>query len=251
MMDTLIQKFVLNGGPMMFVLIPCSLLMVGAVLQGLIRLRKGRVLDPQIAKQAQRIDGVLARRKFVMDLRRLEVPLARAVWLTLKDFDLTAQKPQRQQLESSVSEAAAFAADEMRDRLNTLSTLYTIAPLLGLMGTILGMMNTFYNFAVAEEKSVKLLSIGIQEALVTTLWGLAIAIPAFVAAQVLESIITRYERNQLVEATGEVIQHLYNNDTDPIFGEAAARVEGAVPHGQVSPPPAKPMKRAMGREAPG
>ena len=71
-----------------------------------------------------------------------------------------------------MDQAIVQVSDQMSDSLGMLSTLYTVSPLLGIMGTMLGMMNTFYEFGVRGQKSVDILTIGIQEALVTSLWGL-------------------------------------------------------------------------------
>ena len=236
-MDTLLEKYVINGGPMMFVLIPCSLLMLGAVLQGLIRLRRRRVLPPGILKKAGQLNDDATRCQFILDLHRFEIPLARSIWLALKDFDPGGPPPERQSLEAAIGEASTQAANEMRDGLGLLETIYTIAPLLGLMGTILGMMNTFYDFAVAQEKSVQLLSIGIQEALVTTLWGLGIAIPAFVATQWLDSIITAYERRRLPAAATRVIQHLFAADAVATPSDAEAGEPSGTFEETGDPPP--------------
>ena len=114
-----------------------------------------------------------------------------------------------------MDEATARAVDEMYDGVVMLSTIYTITPLLGLLGTILGLRTTFYDFAIRQEKSISALSVGIQEALITTMWGLFIAVPAYVAVQWLQSIIRRYERRELPAAVREALVTIYS-DPNPV-----------------------------------
>ena len=236
-METLLVKFVINGGPMMVLLIPCSIVTLAAILQHMIRLRRGRVLPVRIRRLLRGEGDVNDRRAGIEGLRDHPSPLAQAIWLTLRKFHLDAKRPDQGRLETQMDVAMVRVGDQMHEGLGVLSTLYTIAPLLGLMGTILGMMNTFYDFAVAQEKSVQLLSIGIQEALVTTLWGLGIAIPAFVATQWLDSIITAYERRRLPAAATRVIQHLFAADAVATPSDAEAGEPSGTFEETGDPPP--------------
>ena len=213
-METLLVKFVINGGPMMVLLIPCSIVTLAAILQHMIRLRRGRVLPVRIRRLLRGEGDVNDRRAGIEGLRDHPSPLAQAIWLTLRKFHLDAKRPDQGRLETQMDVAMVRVGDQMHEGLGVLSTLYTIAPLLGLMGTILGMMDTFYRFGVHQEKSVELLSLGIQQALVTTLWGLGIAIVAFIGAMWVQSRIRRYETAELPEAVLEAV--------DAIWGETDA-----------------------------
>jgi biopolymer transport protein ExbB len=225
-MDTLLDKYVINGGVMMTPLIVCSLLTVGFAFQGVIRLRRRRLLPPAMLAKARQAGTMATRRPFIQSLRDSPSPLGRAVWYALKDYAARERVPDQQEIDGLVEEATAQAVDEMYDKLGLLNTIYTIAPLLGLMGTILGMMKTFYDFGVRQEKSIEILSVGIQEALVTTLWGLGIAIVAFSAVQWFQSRIRRYEREELPLAARQIIVWLYSPapEPDPDGPDAGRRV---------------------------
>ena len=67
--ETLLEKYVINGGVMMFVLVPCSLLMLGAILQGMIRLRRGRVLPADLLRKARHVNSPEQRVRFIRDLQ--------------------------------------------------------------------------------------------------------------------------------------------------------------------------------------
>jgi biopolymer transport protein ExbB len=218
MMETLLEKFVINGGPMMFLLVPCSFLMVGGILQALIRLRRFRVISPEIQQSASAIQGPADRLRFLDGMRIHAAPLAHAVWFTLKHFDESADRPRRNELQESLDNSMDEVEEELYSGMNLLATLYTIAPLLGLMGTILGMIEAFSEFQVSEQRSIRLLSIGIQEALITTLWGLGIAIPAFVAVQWFQSRIRRYTRIEMRTLVMNIVDHYYGTSTEDSSG---------------------------------
>lgn len=207
--NTLFERLVLAGGPMMWVLVPCSLITLGAILQTLVRLRRARVTPRDIETLAAECAAPEKRTPFLVSLRTHTSPLGRALWHTLKTFNIEAGRPEARQLNVELEEACATIGDELAEYLGLLGTLYTVAPLLGIMGTVMGMMKTFYEFAIQQQRSLTLLSVGIQEALITTVWGLAIAIVAFVATYWLQGRIRRIERGALPEALERAIDALF------------------------------------------
>lgn len=207
------QVWVINGGILMVVLVPCFFWMIGAMFQAMIRLRPSRVLPEYLGEKAREAHNVNDRLAFARDLESQSSPLAEALKLTLKQLDLRAShRPHRNHLENLTNETVPFVADDMYDALNIFATLYTVGPLLGLLGTILGMVKAFLVFGSASEQDLAQLSDGIQEALITTFWGLVIAIPAYVAAQSFQSRIRRYERVLLPKAVMGIIGSLYEKE---------------------------------------
>lgn len=210
------QVWVINGGILMVILIPCFVWMIGAIFQAMIRLRKSRVLPEYLAEKARETHNVNDRLAYARDLETQSSPLAEALKLTLKQLDLRAShRPHRNHLESLTNDTVPFVADDMYDALNIFATLYTVGPLLGLLGTILGMVKAFLVFGSASDQDLAQLSGGIQEALITTFWGLVIAIPAYVAAQSFQSRIRRYERIHLPHEVMEIIGALYAKEHAP------------------------------------
>ncbi len=69
--------------------------------------------------------------------------------------------------------------DNMEKRLSTLNTIASISPLLGLLGTVLGMIDAFFSITTSSEITASLAS-GISNALITTALGLAVAIPSII-----------------------------------------------------------------------
>ncbi|MFH0727793.1 MAG: MotA/TolQ/ExbB proton channel family protein [Pseudomonadota bacterium] len=90
---------------------------------------------------------------------------------------LNAGRVQREELENVLQEAILREIPPLEHLLSTLGMLATIAPLLGLLGTVTGMINTFHVITQHGAADPRLMSSGISEALVTTMLGLIAAIP--------------------------------------------------------------------------
>ena len=88
-------------------------------------------------------------------------------------------------VEKAIEDAGYREADKMKRSVRGLSIIARVAPLLGLLGTVLGMIEAFQASAVTKEDKSQVLSVGIYEALVTTATGLIIAIPTLLVYQYL------------------------------------------------------------------
>jgi biopolymer transport protein ExbB len=92
----------------------------------------------------------------------------------------------REVIENSVQEAALRELGRLDRFLPTLSVLAAVAPLLGLLGTVSGMIETFQTIAEFGSGDVRLMSGGISEALLTTQLGLGVAIPVMLVHHLFE-----------------------------------------------------------------
>lgn len=86
----------------------------------------------------------------------------------------------RDVMKESIQEAAAHVIHELERYLNTLGTIAAVAPLLGLLGTVVGMIRVFAEIMAQGTGNASALAGGISEALITTAAGLTVAIPALV-----------------------------------------------------------------------
>ncbi|NKI17234.1 MotA/TolQ/ExbB proton channel family protein [Spongiibacter sp. KMU-166] len=86
----------------------------------------------------------------------------------------------REIMKESIEDAASHVIHELERYLNALGTIAAIAPLLGLLGTVLGMIRVFSEIMVQGTGNAGVLAGGISEALITTASGLCVAIPALV-----------------------------------------------------------------------
>lgn len=86
----------------------------------------------------------------------------------------------RDVMKDSIEETASHVIHEMERYLNSLGTIAAITPLLGLLGTVIGMIKVFTEIMIQGTGNANVLAGGISEALITTAAGLSIAIPALV-----------------------------------------------------------------------
>jgi biopolymer transport protein ExbB len=91
-------------------------------------------------------------------------------------------------------------------RIVFVTILVTIAPLMGLLGTVMGMLNTFRGLSIAAGRTIDLVASGISEALITTQTGLVIAIPGYILLYLvvrrrnkLETILSRLESETMLK----------------------------------------------------
>ncbi len=168
-------ELVTAGGWLMLVIIASSVAAVAICIERLYTLNPRRVAPPHLLssvwKQLQRGDldaGALA------ELRRAS-PLGRILAAGLVN-----SHHGRDVMKESIEEAAAHVIHELERYLNTLGTIAAITPLLGLLGTVIGMIRVFAEIMSRGTGNASALAGGISEALITTAAGLTVAIPALV-----------------------------------------------------------------------
>ncbi len=115
--------------------------------------------------------------------------------------------------EKSVSSALLRAAERELARydrgLSTLDTIITLAPLLGLLGTVTGMMGSFNMLGGSELGSPTAITGGIAEALIATAFGLGVAITALIPFNYLNARL-EHARREIQDAAAHVEIHLEN-----------------------------------------
>lgn len=99
----------------------------------------------------------------------------------------------RQRLAGVMESQIAQEADELAERLNFLATVGSVAPFVGLFGTVWGIMNSFFQIGQQESSSLAVVAPGISEALFATAIGLFAAIPAVIAYNRFSHSVDRYE----------------------------------------------------------
>ena len=99
----------------------------------------------------------------------------------------------RERLATAMGAASALEIDKLSDRLNVLATVGSVAPFVGLFGTVWGIMRSFTSIAAAQNTSLAVVAPGIAEALFATAIGLFAAIPAVIAYNRFSHGINRIE----------------------------------------------------------
>lgn len=190
MEDTYFHRFVIQGGVMMIALIPCLFLMIAFAFQGVLNLRASKVAPKDFAQRLlsrRRSEGIKQARALLKDEDHSLAEILRSVMAHL-DFNQEADPAEvlRTEIESE--------CDVLLQQNSQLSVIYRITPLLGLLGTVFGMITTFNEFSQSNNPDVQELSVGINVALITTAWGLSIAIPAYIILYLLQRRIAEYEQ---------------------------------------------------------
>lgn len=109
-------------------------------------------------------------------------------------------------VEKAMEDAAAQQAARLFRKLEYFTVIGTVTPMLGLLGTVWGMILAFMEFELKANPSVSELAPGIYKALVTTLQGLCVAIPSLAAFAVLRNRV-----DELVAQTSLTAEHVFSN----------------------------------------
>ena len=162
--------YFVKGGPVMYPLLLCSIAAIAISVERYLFFRKmdsGREFTRQFCDYIENDNWTDA--KALADSTRGEIAkLATIVMARHGNFE---------RLENFVSVRAGRALDKFEKRLNYLNVIVTLAPVLGLLGTVTGMIGSFNNFSQRLDNPLAVTA-GIGEALITTVFGLCISIIA-------------------------------------------------------------------------
>ncbi|MGA4636713.1 MotA/TolQ/ExbB proton channel family protein [Pseudomonas solani] len=166
-------ELVKAGGWMMLPIILSSIAATAITVERLWTLRANRIAPPQLLGQVWRMvkDKQLNAQK--LKELRASSPLGEILAAGLAN-----SKHGREIMKECIEEAASRVIHELERYLNALGTIAAMGPLLGLLGTVFGMIEIFSGFMDNGMANAPLLAGGIAKALVTTAAGLIVAIPA-------------------------------------------------------------------------
>jgi biopolymer transport protein ExbB len=157
-------------------IILCSILAVAITLERLWTLRGQNVVPEELTDKIwQWVENRSLSDKQIMALQQ-HSPLGRVLAAGLAN-----RYRDRLVMMEAIEDAGRHVMHDLERYLNTLATIASISPLLGLLGTVMGMIRTFRAVTIAGIGDPSALAGGIAEALVTTAGGLIVAIPSLVA----------------------------------------------------------------------
>ena len=166
-------ELVKSGGWMMLPIILSSIAALGIVAERLWTLRASRVTPEHLLGQ---VWGWIKNKQ--LDKQKLKELRANSPLGEILAAGLANSKHGREIMKECIEEAAARVIHELERYLNALGTIAGVAPLLGLLGTVLGMIDIFSAFIGTNMANAAQLAGGISKALITTAAGLFVAIPA-------------------------------------------------------------------------
>jgi len=199
-------ELIVAGGPLMIPIILCSLFALAIVIEKFIYFSIIKE-NPQNIRTT--IFEYLKENKIKEAIAFCEEspsPISKVLEAGLLKFGSP-----KEEIKEALMDASQLEIPKLEKRLTALATIAQIAPLLGLLGTVTGMAACFHTIQV-RTTSMNLiapgdLAGGIWEALLTTIAGLMIAIPAYVAYNYLVSRINRFILEMEQSAT-ELVSHL-------------------------------------------
>jgi biopolymer transport protein ExbB len=171
--------FVIKGGPLMIPIALCSLVAFTIIMERLITLRRSHIIPPVlIQKVREKLKEGGGHPRGALDYCKSNPSAAAAVLCAA----IKRLGESEELLAKHIQEAGERESLKLRKRLRVLSVIGSIAPLLGLLGTITGMITAFQTVAASGEAlgRTELLAEGIYEAMITTAAGLIVAIPVLV-----------------------------------------------------------------------
>lgn len=205
-----VLDFVLKGGFMMIPIGLCSLVAMAIVIERMVSLRRSKVIPPSFFPGLKKLlknrssngaeaiayckkDGSPVANVFAAGMKKLNAPL--------------------EILEKHIQDAGQREVLKLRKFLRALSVIASITPLMGLLGTIFGMIKAFQTVAISADAlgKTELLAAGIYQAMITTAAGLVVAIPVLIAFHWVASKIDRLVM-EIDLMTVEVIESFAEGD---------------------------------------
>ena len=192
-MPSLINLYNLNllakGGPVMFILLGFSILALFIIILKLIQFSIVRVSNTNaLDKIISKLNKTNAK-KLLSEIQKIKNPIAKIIEVVI--ITKHDRRFNRESRESEISRISSIQIRNLENYLGGLEVIASISPLLGLFGTVLGMIKAFLNLEKAgSQVDPALLAGGIWEALLTTAFGLAVAIPALTAYHLFENKIS-------------------------------------------------------------
>ena len=196
------ESLFLKGGPVMYLILVTSIAGVAVFIERIWSLRRKFVIPHDFA---ERLLALLADRKWgeaQAACHENSSSLARIAAAGLRNLG----KP-RDRIEAAMEAAGKNEAMRLERYIGWLGLIATVAPLLGLLGTVTGMIKMFQQVSARGIGDHKFVALGIWEALIATASGLIVAIPAFVAYRYLAAKVDN-ELLALEETSQSVTEQL-------------------------------------------
>ena len=168
--------FLTRGGVVMIPLLLSSIIGVAIIIEKAFSLRRSKILIPEIISVIDSISSIDDVNLALNICERKSGPFANIVLTALRNQNLP-----KEEIKELISDQGRQEVRTLERGLGVLETIAGIAPLLGLLGTVIGMIKVFNVISTQGTGQASLLAGGISEALITTATGLVIGIPILVA----------------------------------------------------------------------
>lgn len=175
-------ELVKAGGWLMWPIILCSILMLIIIIERAIKLKSSTVTPAYLREQLmQRLveQGDIDRESLKNVKQNSPLGDILATGLMNRQYGI-------QSMTMHMENRASIAIHQLEKNINMLGTIGAIAPLLGLLGTVIGIITAFLAITAGSMQDPALLAAGVSQALITTAGGMLVAIPAVIAYRVFQ-----------------------------------------------------------------
>jgi len=184
-----------SGGWLMLPIILCSIGAMAIIAERFWTLRKNKILPPDLVPQIWKLSREGKLDASALRSLKMSSPLGAVLAAGLAN-----SRHGRDIMRTSIEEVGRQIVHELEKFLNTLGTIASITPLLGLLGTVVGMIKVFTAIMMHGVGDPTILAGGISEALITTAAGLSVAIPSLIFHRYFERLVDEYVLNMEEEA---------------------------------------------------
>jgi len=202
------MQFYQSGGPVMHALLACSLIGLVFIIERAWSLYRAKINTQEFL---DRVRTALLKRRNVKEAVTICEEYGGPIANIMKAGLLKYGRPQ-EEIERTIEAASAHELSRLERGLSVLATVSNIAPLLGFLGTVSGMITTFDALARAGMSNPGLVAKGISEAPITTATGLAVAIPMLVAYNYFTSRVSKFVLE--METSANVLLETYSEMDD-------------------------------------
>lgn len=169
-----------DGGPLMYPIAGCSFVLLVFVFERFIALRRGHVIPSPFVRRFMELlrEGQLDREKAIKLCQENNSPIALVFVAGVKKWGKASVE-----VEQAILDSGERVNNQLRNHLRLMSGISQISPLLGLLGTVIGMIMSFNGLSghSGAEAQREMLASGIAQALIATAAGILVAIPALTA----------------------------------------------------------------------
>jgi len=177
-------EIIIAGGPIMWPILLCSVLAAAIMLERLWTLQRKRVIPRELTDRVWKLVETRTLNDRHIEALSRNSPLGRVLAAGLAN-----RHQGRDIMKEAIEDTGRHVVHELERFLNALGTIAAISPLLGLLGTVIGMIQAFDSITSQGVGDPKVLSGGIGVALITTAAGLLVAIPALVGFRYLRGVV--------------------------------------------------------------
>ncbi|MBN1355506.1 MotA/TolQ/ExbB proton channel family protein [bacterium] len=191
-----------KGGPMMWPLLAISILVIAMVFERLYHYRKVSINTPEFLKKVRIALEARKIKEAITMCENYKGPIA-----SIMKAGLLKAGKSREEIETAIAASGGVEMSRLERGLTGLATCASIAPLLGFLGTVTGMIKAFEAIAAHGLNNPALVAVGISEALITTATGLMIGIPSLAFFNYFNSRVSKLVL-EMEESTGLLLEYM-------------------------------------------